>query len=80
VRKIFSRTWQYREEGIQAIEQQLLNDSSIDEEDGFVQGVGVVAYTLKDKMAQVAQKAMSFLSNLLKNMSPNLGASSQGEF
>ncbi len=54
VKKIFSRTWQLREEGINNIESLILNEGGLNEGKAFVNGVGVVRYTVGDKMAQVA--------------------------
>ena len=54
VRKVFSKTWQFREEGINNIENMILNDGGINEGKAFVNGMGVVRYTIADKMAQVA--------------------------
>ncbi len=50
IRKIFSKTWQFREEGISNIENDILNDVD-DEPKAFVNGIGVVRYTVGDKMA-----------------------------
>ena len=54
VKKIFSRTWQLREEGINNIENQVLNEGGLNEGKAFANGIGVVRYTVGDKMAQVA--------------------------
>lgn len=51
VRKIYSRTWQYREEGLNEIEGMLLNEGVQDEAKGFVNGVAVAKLTIGDKMA-----------------------------
>lgn len=51
VRKIFSKTWQFREEGLNEIEQMVMNREVSDEAKGFVNAVGAVRYTIGDKMA-----------------------------
>ena len=80
VNKVFSKTWQFREEGITTIENEILNEGKYpNEAQAFVNGMGVVRYTVGDKMAQVSQKAMQFLSNLCKNIRPNLNAALKGE-
>ena len=42
VRKIFSRTWALREQGIDEVENQILNENRLDEAEAFVAGVAVV--------------------------------------
>lgn len=80
VRKVFSKVWQLREEGIGDIENMILNENSISNEGkAFVNGVGVVRYTVGDRMAQVAQKSMQFLSNLCKGLRPSLNPTLKGE-
>lgn len=51
VKKIFSRTWQLREEGINNIESMILNEGGLNEGKAFVNGIGIVKYTVGDKMA-----------------------------
>jgi len=51
VKKVFSKTWQLREEGINNIENMVLNEGSLNEGKAFVNGIGVVRYTVGDKMA-----------------------------
>lgn len=51
VKKVFSKTWQLREEGINNIENAVLNEGGLNEGKAFVNGVGVVRYTVGDKMA-----------------------------
>ena len=51
VRKVFSKTWQFREEGINNIESLILNEGGLNEGKAFVNGIGVVRYTVQDKMA-----------------------------
>ena len=46
VRKVFSKTWQFREEGINGIENMILNEGGINEGKAFVNGIGVVRYTV----------------------------------
>ena len=58
VRKVFSKVWQLREEGISKIENTILNEGVGNEAKAFVNGVGIARYTVGDKMAQVAQRGM----------------------
>lgn len=51
VKKVFSKTWQLREEGINNIENMVLNQGGLNEGKAFVNGIGVVRYTVNDKMA-----------------------------
>lgn len=51
VKKIFSKTWQLREEGITSIENMVINEGGLNEGKAFVNGVGAVRYTVNDKMA-----------------------------
>lgn len=51
VRKVFSKIWQQREEGISNIENTILNEGVGNEAKAFVNGVGIVRYTVGDKMA-----------------------------
>jgi hypothetical protein len=54
VRKIFSKTWQFRDEGLNDVEQMVMEREVSDEAKGFVNAIGAVRFTLGDKMAQVA--------------------------
>lgn len=51
VRKVFSKVWQLREEGISNIENTILNEGVGNEAKAFVNGVGVARFTVGDKMA-----------------------------
>lgn len=51
IRKIFSKTWQFREEGLNEIEQMVMSGEVQDEAKGFVNAIGAVRYTIGDKMA-----------------------------
>jgi hypothetical protein len=51
IRKVFSKTWQFREEGIQNLENEIINEGNFNDGKGFVNGIGVVRYTVGDKMA-----------------------------
>ena len=41
--------------------------------------IGVIRYTVSDKMAQVSQKAMQFLTNLCKSLNPVISGALKGE-
>lgn len=53
-RKLFSRTWQHRDEALNEIENTLLHEGYPDQARGFVNAVGAIRFTLGDKMAQVS--------------------------
>ena len=53
IRKIFSRTWGLREEGISNVEDEILNMNKYDESEAFTGGIGVVRNTIGDKISGV---------------------------
>jgi hypothetical protein len=53
-RKIFSKTWQFREEGLAEVENMISSGRIPDEARAFVNAIGAVRFTIGDKMAQVA--------------------------
>ena len=73
VKKLFSRTWQLKEEGLGEIEDEVLNNQrKYNREDAFVNAVGAVRFTIGDKMAQVIQRSCLLLSNVCQAF-PNVG-------
>jgi hypothetical protein len=60
IRKIFSKTWQKRDDGIKALENDIVNEGKYSQDEGgaFVNGVGAVRFTVQDKMASVAHKSI----------------------
>jgi len=69
ITKLFSKTWQLRDEAISSIEAMVMNEHNQD--DAFVNGVGVVRFTVQDKMAGVAQKSMNFMATVCQTF-PNV--------
>lgn len=67
VRKLFSKTWQNREEGLNEVEDQIMNQNNMQEDQAFISGVGAVKITIADKMAGVGQKSMNLLSTITSN-------------
>lgn len=61
---IFSRTWALREKGIDQIEDEILNQGRFDEAEAFAAGVGIVRYTIQDKIIGVCTKSIQFLTSL----------------
>ena len=57
----------------------ILNEGGLNEGKAFVNGIAVVRYTVADKMAQVAQRSMQFLTNLCRNLRPVLNPGLKGE-
>ena len=62
IRKLFSKTWQHREEALNEIEDLAINGNQIGEEDAFLNSIGAINFTINDKMAVPSQKAINFLS------------------
>jgi len=58
VRKIFSRTWNLREEGINEIEELIVSGRRKDQSELFVAGIAVVKQTISDKILGVVQRAI----------------------
>lgn len=61
-----------REEGLNEIENIILNEGMSDKAKAFVNGIGAVRYTIGDKMGQVAQRSMQLLMNLCRSCRPNI--------
>jgi hypothetical protein len=54
VQKIFSRTWQLREEGLDNIEQEItLRKNKYNKSEAFVNSVGITRFTIQDSQASV---------------------------
>ena len=76
-KQIFSKTWNFREEGLGKIQTELSKGSSseifgeIENTDIYTAVLGAIRYTIGDKIAQVTLKAMGLLGLLLKNLSPS---------
>jgi len=66
--KIFSKRMQFKEEGLAWVEKELaqLSPKKDDFINYYVSFLGVVNYTLKDKISQIVLKALNVLSSLLK--------------
>ena len=64
VAKLFSKTWQTREDALNQIEDLTVNSNQMSQEEAFVSGVGAAYFTIQDKMAGVGQKSMYLLSGL----------------
>jgi hypothetical protein len=78
--RIFSRTWNNREEGVKTIENEVKLDSESrlinfkDPGAAFVALMGVVNYTINDKIVQVAQKSLTLLQTVLTKEPSNIGS------
>jgi hypothetical protein len=64
VRKVFSRTWALREDGIGEIEDMILQGGNSGDSLMFLNGIGVANETLGDKISGVCLRAIKFLGNL----------------
>jgi hypothetical protein len=64
IRKIFSRTWGLREDGIGEIEQIILNGGNNGDNLMFLNGIGVSHETLGDKISGVCLRSIKFLGSL----------------
>ena len=65
--KIFSKRWQFKEEGLAWVEKEIsqLSNKKEDFLNYYVCFFGVVNYTLKDKISQLVLKSLKVLSSLL---------------
>ena len=65
--KIFSKRWQFKEEGLTWVEKEIsqLSNKKEDFLNYYVCFFGVVNYTLKDKISQLVLKSLKVLSSLL---------------
>jgi hypothetical protein len=56
---LFSKTWQFREEALNIIEEEAVNNGrNYDSDELFVNSIGAVRFTIQDKMAQVLQRSI----------------------
>lgn len=69
IRKIFSKDWHLRDNGIKELQDAILQERAFDRdrEACFVNAVGAVRYTVQDKMASVAHKSICFFIELLRH-------------
>ena len=58
IRKIFSRTWNLREQGIAEIEEEILRGYKSDVTETFLGAVSIVKHTINDKIIGVCQRAI----------------------
>lgn len=77
-KRIFSKTWQFREEGLGIIMNEVSGSSSeifanLDNPDIYTGTLGAIRHTLGDKVAQVSQKSMGLLGLLIRTIPPNRG-------
>ena len=76
-KRIFSRTWQFREEGLDEIQTELKQgeDSQIFQDlhpqQVYFGVLGAIKYTIADKVSQVSIKSMNLLGVLVKNLTPS---------
>ena len=75
-RKIFSKNWNAREEGMTTLETETTRDSGVlnSQDPGalFAAVMGAVSYTVSDKIIQVSQKSMTLLTTLLNKPPPKI--------
>ena len=68
IRKIFARTWNLREKGIQEIEAIVKNGSQgLTPNDVFISGIEIVKLTITDKIIGVYQASIQLLTNICFN-------------
>lgn len=72
VRKIFSRTWALREEGIGEVEDMILGGKVNDINHGFISSISVIKETIGDKISGVCLRSIKFLENLCNSCRPQL--------
>lgn len=74
VKRLFSKNWQFREEGLSKIQSELSSGSSssifqdLDPWEVYTGTLGGVRYTIGDKVSQVSMKSMGLLSYLFKTI------------
>ena len=71
IRKIFSRTWTLREEGISEIEEQIISGRNPGKPEIFMGAVNLVKITIVDKIIGVCQRAIQFLITICTTI-PNV--------
>ena len=64
IRKVFSRTWGLREEGIGEIEEMILGGGNNTDGQMFLNGIGVANETLGDKISGVCLRSIKYLGSL----------------
>ena len=76
-RKIFSKNWQFREEGLDTIQSEIIKDGSselfgqFESPDIYTGVLGAIRYTVGDKVAKVSLKSMGLLGVLLNQIPPS---------
>ena len=77
--KIFSKKWQFKEEGLNWVEKEITQISNKKEDflNFYVSFFGVVHHTLKDKISQITVKSYKILNNLLKMQSVKVTGKSE---
>ena len=71
IRKIFSRSWNLREEGIGEVEDQIMQGRPTNPNEVFFHGIAIVKQTIADKIVGVTQRSIQFFINLCNTM-PNV--------
>lgn len=77
VKRLFSKNWQFREEGLSRIQSELSSSSSseifqdLEPWQIYSGTLGGIRYTVGDKVSQVSMKAMGLLAYLFKVLPPN---------
>ena len=80
VRKLMSKTWQNREEALNEIED-ALTAGTLNEDEGFVSGVGAVKATVADKMAGVSPRSMLLMNTICGSFdNVNLDSNARSQF
>lgn len=77
-RKIFSKTWNLREEGLAMLEEKMLVQQEFDPS-AFVAAVTIVRHTIGDKIISVCQRSVNFLTSLCTQLDPDLTDSQRKE-
>lgn len=64
IRKIFSRTWNLREQGLGEIEEDIMRGYKTNISDTFMAAVSIVKSTIGDKIIGVCQRSIQLLINI----------------
>ena len=68
IRKIFSRTWNLREQGLSEIEEEIMRGYKSNLSDTFMAAITIVKQSISDKIIGVCQRAIQLLINVCNQL------------
>jgi len=72
MRKIFSKTWALREEGLSILQDEILAQQLYDFGQAFIAALAVVRHTIGDKIISVCQRSITFLIDICQQLDPEM--------